>query len=54
MTVAQAREFFMALPPEQDEVEIKAVRNYPDDASVKEIQQAVYRDWDNTVYLYLK
>lgn len=52
MKIAEMREFLQELPPEAEMAEVKVIRNYPDDASVKEIQKAVYMN-DN-IYLYLK
>lgn len=54
MNAAEMRKFFNELPEEADNKEVKVLRNYPDDASVKEIQQIVYRPWDGEIYLYLK
>lgn len=54
MNAVEMRKFFNELPEEADDAEVKVLRNYPDDASVKEIQQAVYREWLGAIYLYLK
>ncbi|MCD8355895.1 MAG: hypothetical protein LUE11_04925 [Clostridia bacterium] len=54
MNVTELHKFLNELPDSADGVEIKALRNYPDDASIKGIQQAIYRPCDETIYLYLK
>lgn len=54
MTVKELRNWLLGLPEHLDNVEILTVRTYPDESSLKEIQQAIYKEWDHTVYLYLK
>lgn len=54
MTVKELRSWLLKLPGYLDHVDVIAVRTYPDESSLKEIQQAIYKEWDHAVYLYLK